>query len=72
MRYYKTAQYVPGKGDAWMYYECDDRDLVQRYVTHIPATNETDKVSAPVVQTVFRPDTLLPIEAKEFLERWKL
>jgi len=24
MIYYKTSQVVPGKGDAWMFYECDD------------------------------------------------
>lgn len=72
MKYFKCAQSVPGKGEAWMYYECDDRQLVQRFVTHIPETGETEKVPNPVIKTLFRPDLLLPIEEKEFLEHWNL
>lgn len=70
MQYFKTAQFVPGKGDAWMYYECDDAQTVLRTLTHIPATGELTKVPDPIVKRLIRPDLLQPAEAGEFLDLW--
>ncbi|MBI5369071.1 MAG: hypothetical protein HZA54_18695 [Planctomycetes bacterium] len=72
MRYYKSAQFIPGKGEAWTYYECTDNQLIQRYVTHIPTTSEVEKVPEPVIKTLFRPDLLVPIDEPEFLAHWGL
>ena len=40
MYYFKCAQFVPNKGDAWTYYECDDNKTVLRQMTHIPGSGE--------------------------------
>jgi len=66
MKYYKTSQPVPGKGDAWMFYECSDDDRILRYVTVIPATGESQPNSNPVVKKLYRPDRLLESSAQEF------
>jgi hypothetical protein len=50
MLYYKISQPVPGKGDAWVYYECDDKFFIQRQMTHIPGTGETDCIANPLVK----------------------
>jgi len=70
MKYFKTAQYVPGKGQAWTYYECDDAGTVQRQLTHIPETGETTRVPDPVVRKLYRPELLQDAEAGEFLQLW--
>jgi hypothetical protein len=70
MIYYKTSQPIPGKGDAWMYYECTDEKKVVRYVTHIPATDETERVPDPVVKKLYRPELLLDASQEEFEEHW--
>jgi hypothetical protein len=70
MIYYKTSQPIPGKGDAWMYYECTDEKKVVRYVTHIPATGETERVPDPVVKKLYRPELLLDASQEEFEEHW--
>jgi hypothetical protein len=70
MIYYKTSQPIPGKGDAWMYYECTDEQRIVRYVTHIPATAETTPVSDPVVKKLYRPESLLPSTQEEFEQYW--
>ena len=70
MLYFKTSQYVPGKGDAWMYYECNDDKSVRRYMTHIPSTNETDKVPNPFIKRLQRPDQLQPASQEEFFRLW--
>lgn len=70
MQYFKTSQPVPGKGDAWMYYECDDAGTVLRYVTVIPATGETERNSNPVVKKLYRPETLTETSAEEFANHW--
>ena len=41
MNYYKTAQFVPGKGQAWMYSEATEDLKVQRTLTHIPSTGRS-------------------------------
>lgn len=70
MLYYKTSQVVPGKGDAWMYYECNDDQSVRRYMTHIPVTDELDKVPNPFIKKLQRPDMLMPCSEEEFLRLW--
>ena len=70
MRYYKTFQPVPGKGDAYMYYECNDDMSVRRYLTHIPVTGEITKVPNPFVKSVQNPDALMDATAEEFLRLW--
>lgn len=70
MLYFKTAQFVPGKGDAWMYYECDDNQKVLRTLTYIPGTNELAKVPDPIVKRLIRPELLEPADGAEFLALW--
>ncbi len=70
MIYYKSAQPVPGKGDAWTYYECDDEETVQRQLTSIPLSGEITRVPDPVVKKLYRKDLLQPATAEEFLELW--
>lgn len=70
MKYYKTSQPVPGKGEAWMFYECSDEGRILRYVTVIPATGEIERNSNPVVKKLYRPDLLMDSSAQEFSEQW--
>ncbi len=71
MKYFKTAQFVPGKGDAWTYYECDDNEIIQRQLTYIPETGEISKVPDPIVKKLYRPEWLEPSDAPEFLSLWE-
>jgi hypothetical protein len=68
--YFKTSQPIPGKGDAWMFYECSDDRRIVRYVTHIPATGETERVSDPVVKKLYRPEMLSESSLEEFDRYW--
>jgi hybrid cluster-associated redox disulfide protein len=70
MLYYKTSQYVPGKGDAWMFYECNDDQRVRRYFTYIPSTRELDKVPKPFIKKLQRPEMLQPATQEEFFQYW--
>ena len=70
MIYYKTSQIVPGKGDAWMYYECNDDESVRRYMTYIPVTGELDKVPKPYIKKLQRPEMLQPCTPEEFFRHW--
>jgi len=70
MQYFKTSQPVPGKGDALMFYECDDAGTVLRYVTAIPATGETERNSNPVVKKLYRPEILTESSSEEFSKYW--
>jgi hybrid cluster-associated redox disulfide protein len=70
MIYYKTSQIVPGKGDAWMYYECNDDQSVRRYMTYIPVTGELDKVPNPFIKKLQRPEMLMECEPEEFFQHW--
>jgi hypothetical protein len=70
MVYFKTSQPIPGKGDAWMYYECTDEQRVVRYVTHIAATGETERVDDPVVKKLYRPEMLVASSQEEFERYW--
>jgi hypothetical protein len=70
MLYFKSAQFVPGKGDAWTFYECDDEKKVLRQMTFIASTGELSRVPDPIVKRLIRPDLLQDAEAEEFLELW--
>lgn len=72
MIYLKASQPVPGKGDAVIYYECNDDKRIIRYVTHIAATGETERVPDPVVKKLYRPELLSPSSKEEFDEAWSL
>jgi hypothetical protein len=70
MKYFKTAQFVPNKGQAWMYIEASDDAIVQRTLTHIPSTGEMERIPDPIVKILFMPERLLPSSAEEFLGLW--
>lgn len=70
MKYFKTAQFVPNKGDAWTYYECDDNDKILRQMTHIPETGEIDRIPDPIVKKLYRPEMLQAASGDEFLDLW--
>ena len=70
MKYYKTAMFVPGKGQAWMYSEADENLKVYRTLTHIPNTAEIERIPDPVVKILFMPERLMPATAEEFLSLW--
>jgi hypothetical protein len=70
MKYFKTAQFVPNKGNAWTYYECDDEGKILRQLTHIPETGETDCIPDPIVKKLYRPEKLEAAEATEFTDLW--
>ncbi len=71
MKYFKTSQFVPGKGDAWTYYECDDNEAILRQLTYIPETGEISKVPDPIVKRLYRPELLEVSNAQEFLSLWE-
>jgi hypothetical protein len=48
--YWKTSQPVPGKGQAWVHYECDEKFNILRHLTHFPATGDVDCVKNPIVK----------------------
>jgi hypothetical protein len=70
MQYFKTAQFVPQKGQAWMYIEASDEGVVQRTLTHIPTTAEIERIPDPIVKVLFMPERLLKADAEEFLSLW--
>lgn len=70
MRYHKVAQAIPGKGDAWMYSESDEKGAVLRTLTYVPATGELERIPDPVIKFLFRPEALQEVPAAEFLELW--
>ena len=70
MKYFKKAQFVPNKGNAWTYYECDDSEKILRHLTHIPETGETDRIPDPVVKKLYYPEKLQPATEAEFLDLW--
>ena len=70
MVYFKTSQPIPGKGNAWTYYECTDEKRIVRYVTHIPAVGETQAITDPVVKKLYRPELLMESTLEEFQQYW--
>jgi len=72
MKYFKTAQPIPGKGAAWTYYEVDDAGVIQRQLTSIPETGELTRVPDPIVKKLYRPEVLSDATAEEFLGLWDI
>lgn len=70
MKYYRGAQFIPGKGMASMYYETTDEGTVSRFMTVVPSTGEIDKTDKPPVKRLFRPEMLEVVEADEFERHW--
>ena len=70
MLYYKISQPVPGKGDAWVYYECDDAFAIQRQMTVIPATGEVDCVPNPLVKKMTNMAYMTKTSDEEFNSHW--
>ena len=70
MIYFKTSQFVPGKGEAWMFYECTDDRKVRRYLTFIPTTREITKVSDPFIKVLQNPERLMRADKEEFEQYW--
>lgn len=70
MIYFKTSQIVPGKGDAWMFYECNDDRTIRRYLTFIPNTREITKVANPFIKKLQNPERLMRADKEEFEQYW--
>lgn len=70
MRYFKASQPVPGKGDAFVLYECSDDEKVLRQLTFIPATGEAQRVPDPIVKKLYRRDLLVDSNQEEFETYW--
>ena len=68
--YYKVSQPVPGKGDAWVYYECNEAFEIQRQMTHIPATGEIVCVQDPVVKKMTNMAYMTQTDEDEFTLYW--
>ncbi|MCX8063683.1 MAG: hypothetical protein N3G21_00735 [Candidatus Hydrogenedentes bacterium] len=71
MKYFKVSQFVPEKGYAWTYYECDDEGTIIRQLTYIPETNEITRVADPVVKRLYRPEKLKIATDEEFISLWE-
>ena len=72
MQYFKSAMFIPGKGQAWTYSEADDNDRVQRTLTHIPTTSEISRIPDPVVKMLFAKERLTVCPAEEFIALWDM
>ena len=70
MLYYKVSQPVPGKGDAWVYYECDEKFNIQRQMTHIPGSGETDCIANPLVKRMTNMAYMQKSTKAEFDQYW--
>jgi hypothetical protein len=70
MQYFKSAMFIPGKGQAWTYSEATDEDRVLRSLTYIPGTDEISRIPDPVVKKLFMKDRLTACPAEEFLQLW--
>jgi hypothetical protein len=70
MQYFKSAMFIPGKGQAFTYSEATDEDKVLRSLTHIPNTGEISRIPDPVVKMLFMKERLTACGADEFLDLW--
>ena len=70
MKYFKTPQFIPGKGEAWMYTEANDEDIVLRTMTVIPSTGEIDRIGDPIVKKLFLSPRTIESEEAEFKQNW--
>ena len=70
MQYFKTMMPVPGKGEAWTFYECDAARTVRRQMTYFTGTGEVQRVPDPIVKQLYRPEVLSEADGEEFLRLW--
>lgn len=63
---------MPGKGNAWTYYETNDSLGIQRILTHIPEVNETKIFPSPKIKSLFQPEKLIKCDGSEFEKLWAL
>lgn len=70
MQYFKSAMFIPGKGQAFTYSEATDEDKVLRSLTHIPGTGEISRIPDPVVKMLFMKERLQACPPEEFLALW--
>lgn len=68
--YYKSAQPVPGKGEAWTIYEADEQFNILRYLTYIPVTGEIDCIAKPLVKKMSNMHGMERTDEEEFLRLW--
>ena len=71
MLYYKTSQPVPGKGEAWVFYECNDSFEIVRHMTYTPATGELECVARPLVRKMTDMWAMQASSPEEFEELWQ-
>ena len=71
MKYYKTAQFVPNKGNAWTLYELNEEEIITRILTHLPETGEITLYAKPKLKTLFQPDRLEESSKEEFEYVWQ-
>jgi hypothetical protein len=72
LQYYKSAMFIPAKGQAYTYSEATDDDTVLRTLTHIPSTGEISRIPDPVVKKLFMKERLQACPAEEFTALWDL
>ena len=70
MIYYKGQQFVPVKGMAEMYYECDDEANVKRFMTVLEDVGEIERMDNPPMKRLFRPELLEKVSVEEFDKYW--
>lgn len=69
--YWKTSQPVPGKGEAWVYYECDEKFAILRHLTHFPMTGEVECVAKPLVKKMTDMYLMQKADDEEFAALWQ-
>lgn len=70
MRYLKSSQFVPGKGEAVVVYELQDDGGIVRFVTHLTGPGDVIRTPKPVVKRLYRPEMCQPSDAAEFQALW--
>ena len=70
MKYLKTSQFVPEKGQAVMIYELQDDGTIVRTVTYLTGTGEKTRNDKPVVKKLYRPEICQPSSSEEFAQLW--
>lgn len=70
LKYFKTSQFVPTKGESFSFYECDEDFEVQRFITYIPETGELEKFEVDW-EMQLRQEGVEEIEPEEFEEHWE-
>ena len=69
--YWKTSQPVPGKGEAWVYYECDEKFNILRHFTYFPMNGEVQCVAKPLVRKMTDMYLMEKADADDFMALWE-